>query len=58
MSIPTGFTDAGRATKERVEALADGLAAAPYEALSCAERDGLVAELEPVTAVLVAAGSR
>lgn len=58
LSTLTGFTDAGRATKERVEALADGLAAAPYEALSCAERDGLVAELEPITAVLVAAGSK
>ncbi|WP_439658760.1 hypothetical protein ACSHWB_41290 [Lentzea sp. HUAS TT2] len=38
--------------------LTDELAAAPYEALSPAERDELVAELDPVTAKLVAAGSR
>ncbi|MFF9282432.1 SCO6745 family protein [Streptomyces griseosporeus] len=52
------FTDAGRAVKQRVEALTDDLAAAPYEALSPAELDELVALLEPVTARLVAAGSR
>lgn len=34
------------------------LAAAPYDALSAAELDELVAELEPITAKLVAAGSR
>ncbi|MFG2576926.1 MarR family transcriptional regulator [Streptomyces sp. NPDC048481] len=52
------FTDAGRETKERVEALTDELAAPPYEALSPAELDELVAELEPVTAKVVAAGSQ
>jgi hypothetical protein len=52
------FTDAGRAAKQRVEALTDDLAAPPYEALSPAELDELVAVLEPVTARLVAAGSR
>ncbi|AWT46570.1 MULTISPECIES: SCO6745 family protein [Streptomyces] len=52
------FTDAGRATKQRVEALTDDLAAAPYEALSPAELDELVAVLEPLTARLVAAGSK
>ncbi|MGW2615081.1 SCO6745 family protein [Streptomyces sp. NPDC001500] len=52
------FTDAGRETKQRVEALTDELAAAPYEALSPAELDELAAELEPITATLVAAGSR
>ncbi|MFE9498117.1 MULTISPECIES: helix-turn-helix domain-containing protein [Streptomyces] len=52
------FTDAGRAPEQRVEALTDELAAPPYEALSPAELDELVAELEPVTATLVAAGSR
>ncbi|MFJ7150316.1 MarR family transcriptional regulator [Streptomyces sp. NPDC100445] len=52
------FTDAGRETKRRVEALTDELAAAPYDALSPAELDELVTELEPVTATLVAAGSR
>ncbi|MCQ9132311.1 SCO6745 family protein [Streptomyces hilarionis] len=52
------FTDAGRETRQRVEDLTDELAAAPYEALSPAELDELVAELEPITARLVAAGSR
>jgi hypothetical protein len=52
------FTDAGRETTQRVEALTDELAAAPYEALAAAELDELVAELEPISAVLQAAGSR
>src|SRR6201995_6092656 len=52
------FTDAGRATKHRIEDLTDELAAPPYEALSPAELDELIAELEPITAILVAAGSQ
>ncbi|MFE3032309.1 MarR family transcriptional regulator [Streptomyces canus] len=52
------FTDAGRATKHRIEALTDELAVPPYDALSPAERDELIAELEPITAILLAAGSR
>ncbi|MFI8231049.1 MarR family transcriptional regulator [Streptomyces sp. NPDC085900] len=52
------FTDAGRATGQRIEALTDELAAPPYDALSPAELDELVTELEPITATLVAAGSR
>jgi hypothetical protein len=52
------FTDAGRETKERIEALTDELGAAPYDALSPAEFDELLAELEPITATLVAAGSQ
>ncbi len=52
------FTDAGRETKQRVEALTDELAVPPYDALSPAELDELVSELEPITATLVAAGSR
>jgi hypothetical protein len=51
------FTDAGRETKQRIEALTDELAAPPYDALSAAELAELVAELEPLTATLVAAGS-
>ncbi|WP_103889425.1 SCO6745 family protein [Actinacidiphila yanglinensis] len=51
------FTDAGRATKQRVEALTDELAAPPYDALSPAELDELVTALEPLTATVVAAGS-
>ncbi|MEJ2889511.1 SCO6745 family protein [Actinomycetospora aeridis] len=52
------FTDAGRATKARIEARTDELAAPPYAALTPAELDELVAELEPITATLVAAGSQ
>lgn len=52
------FTDSGRETKQRIEALTDELAAPPYDALSTAELAELVAELEPITATLVAAGSR
>jgi hypothetical protein len=52
------FTDAGRETKRRIEALTDELAAPPYDALSPAELDELIAALEPITAILVAAGSQ
>jgi hypothetical protein len=52
------FTDAGRETTQRIEALTDELAAPPYEALSPAELAELIAELEPITATLVAAGSQ
>ncbi|AUI64773.1 hypothetical protein B1H26_03480 [Amycolatopsis sp. BJA-103] len=52
------FTDSGRATKQRVEDLTDELAAPPYDALSSAELDELIAELEPITATLVATGSQ
>jgi len=52
------FTDAGRETKQRIEALTDELAASPYDALSPAELDELIAALEPITAALVATGSR
>jgi hypothetical protein len=51
------FTDAGRETKHRIEDLTDELAAAPYDALSAAELAELIAELEPLTAKMVAAGS-
>jgi len=52
------FTDAGREAKQRIEALTDELAAPPYDALSPAELDELIAKLEPITATLVAAGSQ
>ena len=52
------FTDTGRETKQRIETLTDELAAPPYDALSPDELDELVAGLEPLTAALVAAGSR
>ena len=52
------FTDAGRETQQRIEALTDELAAPPYDALSPAELDELITELEPITAKLVAVGSQ
>jgi hypothetical protein len=52
------FTDAGRETQQGIEALTDELAAPPYDALSPAELDELVAELGPISAKLVAAGSK
>ncbi|MBM7516173.1 SCO6745 family protein [Nocardioides nitrophenolicus] len=44
------MTDAGRATKQRIEDLTDTLATAPYLALSAEELDELIAGLEPVFA--------
>src|SRR4051812_35646125 len=45
----------GRAVKQRVEALTDDLAAPPYESLDPDELDELVAALEPLAALVVAA---
>jgi helix-turn-helix protein len=50
-----GFTVAGRECKQRIEALTDDLAAAPYECLEPAETDELIAALEPLAELLVAA---
>src|ERR671910_847532 len=47
-----GFTPAGRETKQRIEALTDELAVAPYLILDAAEMDELTAALEPLTAAL------
>lgn len=52
------FTDLGRETRARLEALTDELAAPPYEALPAAELDELIAELSPIAERLQAAGSR
>jgi hypothetical protein len=50
---PDGWlTAAGRATKERVEALTDRLAEAPYNALDASELDRLVADLEPISTAI------
>ncbi|WP_410571490.1 SCO6745 family protein [Amycolatopsis sp. cmx-4-61] len=43
------LTTEGRATKDRVEALTDRLAEAPYHALTPTELDHLVADLEPIS---------
>jgi hypothetical protein len=52
------LSDAGRETKERIEALTDDLAAATYDNLTPSELDRLIADLEPISAALDAAGSR
>ncbi|MFP5319196.1 MAG: SCO6745 family protein [Acidimicrobiia bacterium] len=52
------LTSAGRHVKERVESLTDDLAAPAYDILEPAELDQLIEDLEPLAAVLVAAGSR
>jgi hypothetical protein len=49
-----GFTDAGRKTRERIEALTDELAAPAYDVLSAGELDELVAGLEPIAAAVSA----
>ncbi|WP_329064500.1 MarR family winged helix-turn-helix transcriptional regulator [Amycolatopsis sp. NBC_01480] len=51
-----GFTDTGRATRERIETLTDELAAPAYDVLSVAELDELIAGLEPICAAVDAAG--
>ncbi|MEU7875866.1 MarR family transcriptional regulator [Dactylosporangium sp. NPDC049140] len=50
-----GFTDAGRETRERIEALTDELAAPAYDVLSADELDELIASLEPIAAAVKAA---
>ncbi|MEU7890838.1 hypothetical protein AB0B54_35505 [Microbispora bryophytorum] len=47
-----GFTDAGRTTKERIEALTDELAAPAYDVLSADELDELAAGLDPIAAAV------
>jgi hypothetical protein len=49
------FTPAGREAKDRIEALTDELAVAPYEVLEPGELDELIAALEPLAQTLVAA---
>jgi hypothetical protein len=49
------LTQSGRAVKQRVEALTDDLAAKPYESLEPGELDELVAALEPLATLLLAA---
>jgi len=49
-----GFTDAGRETRQRIEALTDELAAPAYDVLSADELDELIAGLEPIATALQA----
>jgi hypothetical protein len=49
------LSERGRAVKQRVEALTDDLAAKPYESLEPGELDALMAALEPLATLLLAA---
>ncbi|NUR60705.1 MAG: MarR family transcriptional regulator [Catenulispora sp.] len=49
-----GFTDAGRETRERIEAMTDELAAPAYNVLSADELDELIGLLEPIAAAVEA----
>jgi hypothetical protein len=49
------LSELGHAVKQRVEALTDTLAAKPYESLAPDELDELMATLEPLAALLLAA---
>jgi hypothetical protein len=49
------LSEHGRAVKRQVESLTDDLAAKPYEALAPDELDELMANLEPIAALLLAA---
>jgi hypothetical protein len=52
------LTRAGREVKDRIETLTDVLAEAPYAALERQDLDELIVSLEPISARLVAAGSK
>jgi hypothetical protein len=49
------LSESGRAVKQRVEELTDELAAKPYEILEPEELDELMAALEPLATLLLAA---
>ncbi|MCW2545806.1 MAG: hypothetical protein JWN96_266, partial [Mycobacterium sp.] len=49
------LSTAGRSVQQRVEALTDDLAAKPYECLEPDELDELIAALEPLAALPLAA---
>ena len=52
------LSDTGWKTKERIESVTDGLAAPAYSSLETSDLDQLIADLEPISATLDAAGSR
>jgi hypothetical protein len=52
------LTAEGRAVKQRIEDRTDELALPAYDVLAAGERDRLVADLEPISGRLSAAGSR
>jgi hypothetical protein len=49
------LSEAGRAVRQRVEAFTEDLAAKPYQSLQPEELDELVATLEPLAVLLLAA---
>jgi hypothetical protein len=49
------LSEQGRAVKQRVESLIDDLAAKPYESLEADELDELMATLDPLATLLLAA---
>jgi hypothetical protein len=51
------LTAEGRATRQRIEALTDDLAAPPYDALQPSELDQLIAGLEPLATAFTAVSS-
>jgi hypothetical protein len=55
LDAASGFTDTGRETNQRIEALTDELAAPAYDALSTDELNELIARLEPIAAAAQAA---
>ncbi|WP_433222795.1 SCO6745 family protein [Dactylosporangium sp. CS-047395] len=52
------LSDAGRKTKDNIEAVTDDLAEPAYAALTPGEVDQLIADLEPIAAKLTGAGPR
>ena len=52
------LTEAGHATKDRIESLTDALAEAPYEGLDPVELEELITVLQPISGRLEATGSR
>ena len=52
------LSDVGRKTKTEIESVTDALAASAYDSLAPTELDQLIADLEPISAALDAAGSR
>jgi len=49
------LSEQGRAVKQRIESLTDDLAARPYESLEPGELVELIATLEPLATLLLAA---
>jgi hypothetical protein len=57
LDVSGRFTETGRATKDRIEALTDALAEAPYDGLEPDELDELIVSLGPISLRLEETGS-